>query len=175
MASPDGIRSAFDGRAARAAFEETAEFDPAQFLPVDYAALEGPWSSLGDDVARAGEFGMAGLIDDDVAFARPWGFELADVPVPVLVVQGEEDRVVPRSHGEWMARQLPRAGLVLRPGDGHISVLAAVPDALDWLLRQGYRGPAEGEGQTRRAVGYPGRPGESESPLRTCENSVGPR
>jgi len=136
MASPDGIRSAFDGRAARAAFEETAEFDPAQFLPVDYAALEGPWSSLGDDVARAGEFGMAGLIDDDVAFARPWGFELADVPVPVLVVQGEEDRVVPRSHGEWMARQLPRARLVLRPGDGHISVLAALPDALDWLLRQ---------------------------------------
>lgn len=35
MASPGGIRSAFDGRAARAAFEETAEFDPAQFLPVD--------------------------------------------------------------------------------------------------------------------------------------------
>lgn len=79
---------------------------------------------------------MAGLIDDDVAFARPWGFGLADVPVPVLVVQGEEDRVVPRSHGEWMARQLPRAELVLRPGDGHISVLGALPDGLDWLLRQ---------------------------------------
>ena len=44
MASPDGIRSAFDGRAARAAFEETAEFDPAQFLPVDFAALHGPWA-----------------------------------------------------------------------------------------------------------------------------------
>ena len=79
---------------------------------------------------------MDGLIDDDVAFARPWGFELADVRVPVLVVQGDGDRVVPPAHAEWIAGHVPRAELLVRPGDGHVSVLDAVPDAMDWLLRQ---------------------------------------
>jgi pimeloyl-ACP methyl ester carboxylesterase len=134
MASPDGIRSALSGRAARAEFEETAEFDPAQFLPVDYAALDNEWASLGEDVGRSAAFGADGLIDDDVAFASPWGFELADVSVPVLVVQGGGDRVIPRAHGEWLAARIPSAELWIRPEDGHVSVMNAVPAATDWLL-----------------------------------------
>lgn len=134
MAAPDGIRSAFGGRTARAAFEETAEFDPAQFVPADYEALEGAWASLGEDVARAAAFGSDGLIDDDVAFASPWGFALDDVTAPVLVVQGALDRVIPPAHGEWLAESLPRSELWMRPDDGHVSVLAAIPAAMDWLL-----------------------------------------
>lgn len=136
MASPAGIRSAFDGRDARAAFEETAQFDPGQFIAADYTALEGAWASLGQDVGRSEAFGPDGLIDDDVAFASPWGFDLADVDPPVLVVQGALDRVVPPAHAEWMARMLPRAELWLRPDDGHVSVLGAVPAAMDWLLER---------------------------------------
>ena len=136
MASPAGIRSAFDGRDARADFEQTAQFDPSQFVAADYAALEGAWASLGQDVGRSEAFGPDGLIDDDVAFAAPWGFELTDVAAPVLVVQGALDRVVPPAHGEWMARMLPHAELWLRPDDGHVSVLAAVPAAMDWLLER---------------------------------------
>lgn len=136
MASPDGIRSAFRGRAARAEFEETAEFDPDQFLPVDYAALENEWVSLGEDVGRSAAFGADGLIDDDVALASPWGFELADVSVPVLVVQGGGDRVIPRAHGEWLAARIPSAELRIRPDDGHVSVMNAVPAAMDWLLER---------------------------------------
>lgn len=134
MASPAGIRSAFDGRDARAAFEETAQFDPSQFVAADFAALEGAWASLGEDVGRSDAHGPDGLIDDDVAFASPWGFDLAEVAAPVLVVQGALDRVVPPAHGEWMARMLPHAELRVRPGDGHVSVLDAVPAAMDWLL-----------------------------------------
>lgn len=133
MASPAGIRSAFRGRDARAAFEETAEFDPNQFVAADFAALQGGWASLGQDVGRSEAFGPGGLIDDDVAFASPWGFDLADVDAPVLVVQGALDRVVPPAHGEWMARTLPHAEFWLRPDDGHVSVLDAVPTALDWV------------------------------------------
>lgn len=47
--------------------------------------------------------------------------------------RGSEDRVVPVSHGEWLARHCPSAQLRRRPGDGHISVLRAAPDALAWL------------------------------------------
>ena len=136
MRAPGGLQAALHGREARARYAETAEFDPEQFLPVDVAALEGDWSSLGDDVARSDAFGPDGLVDDDVAFARPWGFELEDVRAPVLLVQGEGDRVVPRRHASWMLSRLPNATLWMRLDDGHVSVLDTVPDAMDWLLER---------------------------------------
>ena len=136
MRSPGGLRAAMDGREARARYAETEEFDPEQFLPADFAALDGRWSALGDDVARSEEFGPDGLIDDDVAFAKPWGFELDAVRAPVLLVQGEGDRVVPRRHASWMLGRLPKATLWMRLDDGHVSVLDTVPDAMDWLLER---------------------------------------
>lgn len=134
MQSSGGLRAALQGRDARARFEASAEFDPEQFLPADFAALEGEWISLGADVGRSAEFGHDGLIDDDVAFASPWGFELEQVAAPVLLVQGEGDRVVPRRHAAWMLSRLPNAQLWMRLDDGHVSVLSTVPDAMDWLL-----------------------------------------
>ncbi|MFF2371163.1 alpha/beta fold hydrolase [Agromyces sp. NPDC058110] len=134
MRAPGGLRSAREGRAARARFAETDEFDPEQFLPADFAALDAGWADLGADVARSAEWGDDGLIDDDVAFASPWGFDLAEVTVPVLVVQGEGDRVVPRTHASWLVAHLPDATAWFRLDDGHVSVLDVVPDAMDWLL-----------------------------------------
>jgi pimeloyl-ACP methyl ester carboxylesterase len=135
MVAPGGLRSAAEGgRAARARFAETEEFDERQFVEADWAALGGAWRALGRDAQAAGEAGPDGLIDDDVAFVRPWGFDLADVAVPVLVVQGEADRVIPPSHARWLGSHLPDAELRLRPGEGHVSILGAVPEALDWLI-----------------------------------------
>ncbi|SIO26402.1 alpha/beta fold hydrolase [Agromyces cerinus] len=136
MASPGGLRAAVEGRAARAAAAETEEFDPAQFLPVDWAALDGRWASLGADAQRAGEAGLDGLVDDDVALAAPWGVELGGIGVPVLLVQGEGDRVVPAKHASWLVAHIPRASLWMRLDDGHVSVLDVVPDAMDWLLER---------------------------------------
>ncbi|MEF3402182.1 alpha/beta fold hydrolase [Agromyces sp. CCNWLW203] len=137
MAAPGGLRAAVDGRAARATFAETdQEFDPSQFLPVDWAALEERWGSLGGDAGRAGEAWPDGLVDDDVAFAAPWGFDLAGIVAPVLLVQGEGDRVVPAKHASWLVAYIPRASLWMRLDDGHVSVLDVVPDAMDWLLER---------------------------------------
>lgn len=136
MRSPGGLRSAVRGRDARARFAESETFDPEQFLAADIAALGGRWASLGADVERASAFGTGGLVDDDVAFASPWGFELEQVTAPVLLVQGEGDRIVPRRHASWMLGRLPRAQLWMRLDDGHISVLDTVPDAMDWLLER---------------------------------------
>ncbi len=135
MAAPGALRSALDGgRAGRAKFAETDEFDPRQFVDADWAVLAGRWAAVGEDAQAAEANGPDGLIDDDVAFTTPWGFDLGSIEQPVLVVQGEADRVIPSSHGWWLSANLADATLWLRPGDGHVSVLDAVPDALDWLL-----------------------------------------
>ena len=86
------------------------------------------------DVGHAHAHGDDGLIDDDVADARPWGFDVSQVAVPVLLVHGELDRMIPRRHASWLLSRIPAAKLWARLDDGHVSVLDVVPDAMDWLL-----------------------------------------
>ena len=133
MAAPGGLRAAAAGREARRRYAESDEFDPSIFVAADWAALEGEWSSLGDDAVEAGAAGPDGLIDDDVAFASPWGFDLGLIAVPVLVVQGADDRVIPAAHAARIASACAGAEVWLRPGAGHVSVLEALPDALGWV------------------------------------------
>lgn len=134
MAAPGALQAARSGRVARAAYAETAEFDPESFTATDWAVLSGEWGVLGADAQRAGEAGYDGEIDDDVAFTTPWGFELSEITAPVLLVQGCEDRVIPASHARRLLDGLPLAELWTRPRDGHISVLRALPVAFDWYV-----------------------------------------
>ncbi|GLZ40452.1 alpha/beta hydrolase [Actinokineospora sp. NBRC 105648] len=133
MVSPGGLRAARVGRAARERFADTEEFDPTSFTDTDWEALRGPWSALGADAGQAGQEGTDGLVDDDVAFAKPWGFDPATITAPVLIAHGSQDRVVPPAHAEWLATRLPHAQTWIRPEDGHVSILRAYPEALDWL------------------------------------------
>jgi pimeloyl-ACP methyl ester carboxylesterase len=133
MAAPAALAAARLGRPARAAVPD--DFDPEGFVAADWAALEGPWGVLGEDAGRAGEQGDDGLVDDDVAFAQPWGVDLAAVRAPVLLVQGDADRIVPPAHARLLAAALPAAEVRMRPGDGHVSVLGALPAVLLELAR----------------------------------------
>ena len=126
------LRAAAEGRAAREAFVE--EFDPDSFNARDYAALEGDWAALGAEVGAAAAWGEQGIVDDDLAFVSPWGFEPADIRVPTLLVHGDDDRVVPFAHAQRLERDIPAAELRRRQGDGHVAVLGGYAAALDWLL-----------------------------------------
>jgi len=133
--SAASLRAATEGRAAKERYEASAEFDPEMFTPADQAALSGTWSWLNNVVGPALEAGSSGLIDDDLAYAAPWGCDPARVVAPVLFLHGGQDRIAPISHGEWLARRCPSAELLLCPDDGHISVLNAAAVTLDWLQR----------------------------------------
>jgi pimeloyl-ACP methyl ester carboxylesterase len=128
------LRAAAEGRAAKERYEASgAEYDPEMFTPADHAALSGAWSWLLDVVNPAVEAGPDGLIDDDLAYVAPWGFDPARVTAPTLLLHGGRDRIVPSSHGEWLARRCPSAELWLRPDDGHISILNQSAAAIGWL------------------------------------------
>lgn len=134
--SEASLRAAVADRAAKAAHQASAEFDPDSFTAADHAAFAGPWGWFGEVVGRAMAGGPGGLIDDDLANVGPWGFDPADVPVPVLLLHGDADRMVPAAHSEWLARRCPNAELRLYPGEGHISVLTHAESSLDWLSRR---------------------------------------
>ena len=132
MRDDSGLRAATHGRAARLALEET--FDSEIFTAADWAALAADWGPLGADAAAAGSAGGDGLVDDDVALVRPWGVELGDIRCPVLLVHGRDDRVIPPEHASMLHCALPKAELRWREDAGHVAVLEAMPDALDWLV-----------------------------------------
>jgi pimeloyl-ACP methyl ester carboxylesterase len=127
------LQAAISGRAAKLHHAMNAEYDPAMFTAADHAALAGAWSWFGDVVDRATQNGLDGLIDDDLAHVAPWGFHPADITVPVLILHGGQDRIVPCAHGRWLARHCPTAQLRWSADDGHISILNSASATLDWL------------------------------------------
>ncbi|MDQ6880083.1 MAG: hypothetical protein M3082_20765 [Candidatus Dormibacteraeota bacterium] len=91
---------------------------------VDRAALTGHFADFVAASFRGGvSTGIAGWRDDDLAFARDWGFSLADITTPVALWHGAQDVLVPFAHGEWLATHVPHARANLRSGEGHLSLV----------------------------------------------------
>jgi pimeloyl-ACP methyl ester carboxylesterase len=128
------LRAAAAGREAKEAYETSGAPYDSEFTEADQAALRGAWSWFGKVVEPALANGPGALIDDDLAYVNLWGFDLASIRVPTLLLHGERDGMVPASHSRWLASRIPGAELRLTPEDGHISVLNHAPAAIDWLL-----------------------------------------
>jgi pimeloyl-ACP methyl ester carboxylesterase len=124
--------------AGRAALEtHWAEAEPedmsAFFTEADLAALGGSWSWLAGVVDQAMEQGNEGFLEDTLAGAQPWGFRPDAIRVPVLIMHGAKDKMVPCAHAEWLAARCPGAELRAVSDAGHITVLDSAPEALAWL------------------------------------------
>jgi pimeloyl-ACP methyl ester carboxylesterase len=130
------LRAAAAGREEKERFEASPPEGGPGFTDADQAALAGDWSWFMSVVDPALASGPGAMIDDDLAYVSPWGFDPATIGSPVLLLHGGEDRIAPVSHAEWLARRIRGAELRVHAGDGHISVLRAAPAALDWLAKQ---------------------------------------
>jgi pimeloyl-ACP methyl ester carboxylesterase len=62
------------------------------------------------------------------------GFALSDIIVPVSLWQGGQDRMVPSTHGRWLAEHIPGARAHLYDDEGHLSLVNQVDRILDDLL-----------------------------------------
>lgn len=103
--------------------------------PVDKAVLSG---QVAEHVHAASAYGLEngvdGWLDDDIAFTRDWGFDLTSIKVPLLLMQGEQDLMVPYAHGQWLAQQIPSVTTSLSPDEGHLSLAEKFGEVYDWLL-----------------------------------------
>ncbi|RNL77430.1 alpha/beta fold hydrolase [Nocardioides marmorisolisilvae] len=99
--------------------------------PVDAAAVTGEFAEwLAATFRHAAVQGVIGWREDGIAIMGPWEFSLHDVRVPVAIWQGGQDAMVPFSHGQWLAANVPGARTHLFEDEGHISVFAKLDEIL---------------------------------------------
>lgn len=111
------------------AFLQTAWHDPAKITPAVMAGYRKPLRMENWDAALW-EFTKASRrvdLSDD----------LASLQLPVLVITGDDDRIVPTAESTRLAGELPNAALVVIPASGHLpqeemprEFIAAVTDFL---------------------------------------------
>ena len=94
---------------------------------------------LADACRHAFDSGYGGFYDDDRAFFTPWGFDPASIEVPVNVWYGDQDLMVPPSHGAWLAKTIPHVKVTHKPHEGHLSLITEHLDELVSSLAKAFR------------------------------------
>jgi pimeloyl-ACP methyl ester carboxylesterase len=92
-----------------------------------------------DDLLNGSRFQSSAPISDLVLFTRDWGFELADVTVPVRWWHGDEDHIVPFAHGRHVVDRLPDATMSIIDGESHLGGLGIAQDVISTLMELGPR------------------------------------
>jgi pimeloyl-ACP methyl ester carboxylesterase len=102
----------------------------------DKAVLTGEFANyMAATLRTAVRNGIAGWHDDELAIVSEWGFAPDDPALPpVAIWQGDQDRMVPYAHGEWLARHVAGARAHLMPGEGHLTLVTTkIGDIVDDL------------------------------------------
>lgn len=105
--------------------------------PLDQEVMTDEFAAWGFRVMSEGAAErIEGFRDDNLAIFKPWGFDVADIRVPVLLLQGAHDLMVPPQHGRWLAGHIPGVEAEISETEGHLTLLAnRVSDVHEWLLQ----------------------------------------
>ncbi len=128
----DDLRAFFDGGAGE------PDWDDRDEVVAYLTELERPFQRGGYDEAlqrviaqrtvdRSNDLRAATTNPFLVDPGPPWDDRLGEIAVPTLVVHGDDDPLFPLAHGEALAREIPRAELVVIAGAGH-----GVPPQRSW-------------------------------------------
>jgi pimeloyl-ACP methyl ester carboxylesterase len=107
----------------RVAVDPSRLFENFDLSDSDRAEMERPelQQVIRESVFEAGVNGVGGWVDDGLALiSHPWGYDVGQITVPVLVRYGATDVFVPPAHGRWLAARVP--GCVVKVDDdaGHL-------------------------------------------------------
>jgi pimeloyl-ACP methyl ester carboxylesterase len=94
---------------------------------------DGYGSALAEGIRR-GASGPFGWFDDGVAESGPWGFEVSQIAVPVVIRHGELDHMVDVRHGRWLGGHIPGAVTQIVPDAAHGSIVDPMDLVVDTLL-----------------------------------------
>jgi pimeloyl-ACP methyl ester carboxylesterase len=119
-----------DWAEARAATEREREEmlakSPAELAAAVMPRLSAEDAAFGLDEAicmqQAYAPGIDGCLDDNFAQVIGWGFDLAGISVPVLLMHGRLDEAVPVAHGQWLAAHIPGVQARLLDDEDHTGV-----------------------------------------------------
>jgi pimeloyl-ACP methyl ester carboxylesterase len=141
------FKAAFEGDAAiRAIAEREAKItldrvaagradilgDAYEVSDADRAQMEKHRVRIATHMLNALAPGVDGWVDDDIAFTKPWGFDVADITVPVYLQYGRDDTLVPAAHGDWLAAHMRTTKVVVFEA-GHMGDDALVESDMAWL------------------------------------------
>jgi len=132
----------FPGRAMQSLFRSMPPADREIFNRPERLAM------MGRSSQEAFRHGPRGPAQEIRLFTRPWGFDLAGIPMEVHIWQGEDDLQVPMLTAERMCEAIPRCTLHRIPNAGHFWIIDHWAELFETLLaaaegRAAERGVAE--------------------------------
>jgi pimeloyl-ACP methyl ester carboxylesterase len=103
----------------------------------DKAQMRKHLERINDHLGNALVHGVDGWVDDDIAFTKPWGFDVGTITVPVYLTYGRTDNLVPPAHGDWLAAHIPHAEVHANEDAGHMGDDSTVEREMAWLAGKG--------------------------------------
>ena len=139
-ADPDGAIASLEQMLAPMAADAAAAVEQVAVGPADEQLLarrDDVRAALVEMLAEAYRQGAAGLAADIASYTlRDWGFDPRAVGAPLRAWYGDADLVVSTEHGRWWVDQVADGELTTIADVGHLVVVPAWADVLDWARRQ---------------------------------------
>jgi pimeloyl-ACP methyl ester carboxylesterase len=82
-------------------------------------------------ISGAFEQGTRAAAYDWALVARPWGFSLGEIKMPVHIWHGEADTMVPVKHARILAEAIPDTRTMFFPNEGHVLIVAHFEELLN--------------------------------------------